>query len=217
MSRFFLTSPGTATLRIGADAPVVTGEQRLFWLTFNFRCSGTGPPPSGARAFADALAAQLQSVFGPLFITDNVFGLYVGFNPDGKYRQYAYDDPIVGFLPKTDLLTWPNGICIKLATSRQDAHGRGRVHWPYLQKSDVTGSRLNSTGKARLAPLLAWYAGSFTVMGVTFKPVVWSRDLGVTNVVQSATFCRNTTYLRKRRVDTLKDYYPITWPYLWPA
>lgn len=191
-------SVNTASIRYVFSMPSSAGGLGVGYIQINYTTQGSFATPPSPSAFAAAIDAYVHT-----FLSNQIY-----FGGANLYAYWKVNTPINpieadGELFITAPLTSPppicaEGFCVMLRSGLTTRNGIARIHWPFLFPGDYDCSTITPSGVTRITPVLKLWTARFAVLGVTFRPVIWSRKLNVFNQITTATISRKTMYLRKR-------------------
>jgi hypothetical protein len=154
-------------------------------------------------------------LFGDLLWNGSVNpGAFWQFNfPSGlKQTTTSQEDYVVN---RTDIFAGWFGACLFLRTGKPGRRGTARIHWPYVHGDDMDGELWNTDLANRLSPLADIWINGFSIGGVTFTPVVWSRKDAAYHPIEAVDLLLKPMVLRKRRRPARSVRLPIPWPLIW--
>lgn len=176
----------------------VTGQ--VAWAQLNFLVTGTLVPPGNifyifGPAFGDVLTAGL----GPCCRTlsnDNEYILFVNDAGGQKVVGGAFNN--YNFPAGTYL---PGEACayVSLYSARPGRAGRGIFRCAILDETMFDGAYISAGMQTACTALGNFLCTPFTVYGLTFTPVIWSRSLGTFDPIVRFEVGNMVTRLHKRR------------------
>lgn len=207
---------GTATLRHEFLALYSRGFPMGQWWQFNFLVTGDVTPGVNAGAWGNLWSAHFVPYIATLYPNDVIH----------PHFQWNMTTPAFTYFMEWNLTITPsaapvvqvqqNGAAIILHTDNHGPGGTGRFHFPWLQPSDTSISKILPSFYTRCSAFLSFFTTTHTVGGFTFTPCVWSRKYGTFSPITRISVARNVMYLRKRRPLWSKSRVPIAWPIAWP-
>lgn len=215
MNVIYPTIPGSASLRLIFEFERRYSGFRQMYLSVNFTVAGTafssGYTELQFRLDTTAAMGWLTSLCYSQATTVNGYWLINFSSTSYKQTTFAYGS-IVGGPPFTPYYI---GASIQLRTATISRNGTGRLHFPWLQQSDLDTSTVLPAFASRVAAFTGFLTSAHLWGGVTFHPAVWSRDLGVLLPIVQTVISPRTSICRKRRPSGGKVFNPIAWPHNW--